>query len=63
MPLRKVMQKQSKNTIVEAEFTQMAPIFANTVCDAARAATDWELIYNRLEDERPKITVTRATTD
>jgi hypothetical protein len=63
MSLRKVMQKQKKQSIVESEFTEMAPIFSDTVCSADGGATTWEVIYNRLEDERPKITVTRATTD
>lgn len=40
----------------------MGPIFSNIAYDAARYATSWEVIYNRLEDECPKITVTRATT-
>lgn len=41
----------------------MAPIFSDTVCSSDGGATTWEVIYNRLEDERPKITITRATTD
>ena len=41
----------------------MATVLADTVCDAPRGATTWEVIYNRLEDECPKITVMRATTD
>ena len=41
----------------------MAPIFADTVYDVVRGATTWEVIYNRLEDECPKITVTRAKND
>lgn len=40
----------------------MAPIFANKIYDAARGATTWEVIYNRLEDKHPKIIVMRATT-
>jgi len=40
----------------------MAPIFYDTVCDATAGTIAWEVIYNRLEDERPKITVKRATT-
>lgn len=63
MSFRKVMQKQSKQIIVEAEFIEMAPIFANTICDATGGTTTWEVIYNRLEDEHPKITVTRVTTN
>lgn len=39
----------------------MDPIFAGTVCDAARGTIAWEVIYNKLEGERPKITITRAT--
>jgi len=41
----------------------MAPVFADTVCDAARGTTYWEIIYNGVEDEHPKITIMRATTD
>ena len=41
----------------------MAPIFAYTICDAVGGATAWEVIYNRLEDERPKTILTRATGD
>ena len=44
MSLRKVMQKQSKKTIVESEFTEMAPIFVDIVCDVARGAVAWEVI-------------------
>lgn len=61
--LRKVMHKQSKQTIVESEFTKMAPIFTDTFFDAVGGATTWEVIYNRLEDEYHKIIVTKATTD
>jgi len=41
----------------------MAPIFSDTICDAVGGVTAWEVIYNRLEDDRPKITVMRETTD
>ena len=41
----------------------MSPIFADTVCSADGGATPWEVIYNRLEDECPKITVTKETTN
>jgi len=63
MSLRKIMQKQSKQTIVESEFTEMTPIFSAIVCDATRCATTWDVIYKMLEDEHPKIIVMRATTD
>ena len=63
MSLRKVMQKQRKQTIVDTEFTEMAPIFVDIVCNVVGGTTAWEVIYNRLEDECPKIIVTRATTD
>ena len=61
MSLRKVMQKQTKKTIVETKHIEMAPIFVDTICDVAGGTTTWEEIYNRMEDERPKITITRAT--
>ena len=41
----------------------MAPIFSDIVCSSDGRGTTWEVIYNRLEDDRPKITVTRETTD
>lgn len=41
----------------------MAPIFCDIVCVVVEGTKTWEVIYNRIEDERPKITVTRATTD
>jgi len=41
----------------------MTPIFCDTVCISNGGATTWEVIYNRLDDEHPKITVTRATAD
>lgn len=40
----------------------MAPIFADTICDAYGGTTSYEAIYNRLEDEHPKITIMRAAT-
>jgi len=39
MSLRKVMQKQSKQTIVEAKFIEMALIIADIVCDAVGGTT------------------------
>lgn len=39
----------------------MAPIFYDIVCNADGGAISWEVIYNRLEDERPTVTVTKAT--
>ena len=57
------MQKQKKQRIVEFKFIEMAPIFSNIVCNDDGGETSWEVIYNRLEDDHPKITVTRATTD
>ena len=62
MSLRKVMQKQTKKTVVETEDIEMAPIFSNIVCDVVGGTTTWEVIFNRLEDEHPKIIITRATT-
>ena len=41
----------------------MSPIFSYTVCNADGGATAWEVIYNRLEDEHPKATITKVTTD
>ena len=41
----------------------MSPIFAETVCSADGGAMTWEVIYNKLEDEQPKIIVTKATMD
>ena len=41
----------------------MSPIFADTVCKDNGGETSWEVIYNRLEDERPKIIEFKATTD
>jgi len=55
--------KTKKMSIAETELIEMSPIFSNTVCNADGGATSWEVIYNRLEDEHPKITITRATTD
>lgn len=63
MSLRKVMQKQKKKSITESEVSKMLPIFADTLCSADGGGTTWEVIYNRLEDERPKINVTKETTD
>lgn len=41
----------------------MAPIFVDTVYDVAGGEIDWEVICNRLNDEDPKITITKATVD
>jgi len=41
----------------------LSPIFAHIVCNANGGVTTWEFIHNRLEDERPKITVIKAKTD
>lgn len=35
MSLGKVMQKKTKKTIVETKNIEIAPIFVDTVCDAA----------------------------
>lgn len=61
MSLRKVMKKQKKKSIAKSEFTEMAPISSVTVYSSNEGETTWEVIYNRLEDERPKITITRTT--
>ena len=63
MSLRKVMQKQSKKTIVEVEFIEMAPIFVDTFCDVVGGTIAWEGICNRLQDEHFKITITIAIVD
>jgi len=63
MSLRKVIHKQKKQSIVESELTEMAPIFSDTVCSSDEGETTWEVIYNRLEDKRPKIIVTRVKID
>ena len=41
----------------------MSPIFADTVCSDDGGAMAWKVIYNRLEDDQPKITIAKATTD
>jgi len=41
----------------------MSPIFSNTICSTDKGATTWEVIYNKLEDEHPKVIITRKTTD
>ena len=41
----------------------MVPIFSDTVSNVDGGATTWEVIYNRLEDERPKVIVTKETID
>jgi len=41
----------------------MSSIFADMVCSTDGAATGWEVIYNRLEDEHHKITIIKATND
>ena len=63
MSLRKVMQKQKKQSITDSGVSEMSPIFFDIVCSANGGVTTWEVIYNRLEDKRPKITVIKATND
>lgn len=41
----------------------MSTIFSNKVCNANGGATAWEVIYNRIEDEHPKVTVTNMMVD
>ena len=40
----------------------MVSIFSNTIYNANGEETTWEVIYNKLEDEHPKVVVTKATT-
>lgn len=63
MSLRKVMQKQKKQSITESELSEMSPIFTDTICSADGGTKAWEVIYNRLEDKRPKIIVIKVMTD
>jgi len=57
------MQKHKQQSISESEVSEISPIFADTICSADGGAMTWEVIYNRLEDERHKITVTKAIVD
>lgn len=57
------MQKHKQYRILDSEVLEMSPIFADIVCSADGEAMTWEVIYNRLEDKRPKITVTKETTN
>lgn len=41
----------------------MSPIFSDTIYTANVGVIAWEVIYNRFEDERPKIIVVKETTN
>lgn len=41
----------------------MLSIFVDKVCNADGGATVWEVIYNRIEDERSEVTITKAKKD
>jgi len=41
----------------------MSPIFSDMVCSDDGGVTSWEVIYDRLEDERLVVIVTKATTN
>ena len=56
-------QKCKKQSITDFELSEILPIFADIVCSTDGGATSWEVIYNRLEDDRPKIIVIKVTTD
>ena len=55
--------KEEKAEHYRVEISQMSPILSDTVCSTNGEATTWEFIYNRLEDEHPKIIVVKATID
>jgi len=57
------MKKQKKQSISESEVLEMSPIFSDIVCSTDGGAKTWEVLYNRLEHEHPKITIIKATND
>jgi len=63
MSLQKVMQKHKQQSISESKVLEMSPIFVDIVWSVNGGAMAWEAIYNRLEYERHKIIVTKATVD
>lgn len=46
---------------MESDLSEMSPIFSDMVCSADGGETTWEIIYNRLEDECPKVNNVKAT--
>jgi len=55
MSIQKVVQKHTKQSIIETERTEMSSIFTSIVCALDGGATTWQTIYTMLQNENPEL--------
>ena len=67
--LRKNLQSRvlrtmgKKGKVVASEKTEMTALFRNTTCSREGGTSTWEVMYNILEEDQPRIMETNVTVD